>query len=284
MKLWEDQSRKESDISSEISKLSNDDTTTGLDGWYGLPSYIENPSDVDMWWSTSPSYEDSSDLPNISKLSNLDDTITNFNRQKFIWLSRATPSFYAGLPTRSDVWWNTSPISQHEKRGHSYIAKADPQIIVCIIGERRSDPILQQINFVDWSYLDIYQKIEQDSQKRKVLERLAVIVQREDNWDGYDSKKPTELTINRAEHFIKELLNNDVISARLLRLEPFICSDEDGYITIECYKGKRSLCFDIQEDETKYTKIEKTSANTMTQTDSLNPDNYLPLWEWFFDE
>ena len=209
-----------------------------------------------MWWSTYPSYEDSSDPPNISQLSNLDDTITNFNRQKFIWLSRATRLFYAGLPTRSDVWWNTSPISQYE----------------------------EQINFVDWSYLDIHQETEQDSQKRKVLERLAVIAQREDNWDGYDSKKPTELTINRADHFIKGLLDNDVISARLLQLEPFICSDEDGYITIECYKGKRSLCFDIQEDETKYTKIERTSANTLTQTASLNQDNYLPLLEWFLDE
>ena len=127
-------------------------------------------------------------------------------------------------------------------------------------------------------------KLNRDSQKRKVLERLAVIAQREDNWDGYDSKKPTELTIDRAEHFIKGLLDNDVISARLLQLEPFICSDEDGYITIECYKGKRSLCFDIQEDETKYTKIERTSANTMTQIASLNQDNYLPLLEWFLDE
>ena len=97
-------------------------------------------------------------------------------------------------------------------------------------------------------------------------------------------KKPTELTIKRTRHFIEKLLENDVISAKLLRLDPFICSDEDGYITIECYKEKRSLCFDIQEDETKYTKIEKTSANTLTQTDSLNQDNYLPLLEWFLDE
>ena len=284
MKPWKDQNHKESDISSEISTLSNDDTTTGLDGWYGLSSHIKNPSDVDMWWSPYPSYEDSSGFPNISKLFNLDDTVTNFNRQKYIWLSRAIPSFYAGLPTRLDVWWNTSPISQYEEPGRSYIAKTNLQKIVHIIRECTDNPILQQINSTGWSYLHAYQETEQDSQKRKVLERLAVIAQREDNWDGYDSKKPTELTINRATHFIQELLDNDVISAKLLQLEPFICSDEDGYITIECYKGKRSLCFDIQEDETTYTKIEKTSANTMTQTDSLNPDNYLPLLEWFLDE
>ena len=62
--------------------------------------------------------------------------------------------------------------------------------------------------------------------ERELSERFDVLAQREDNWDGYDSKKPTELTIKRAEHFIKELLDNDVISARLLQLEPPICSDE----------------------------------------------------------
>ena len=284
MEPWEVQSHQAPDISGKISKPSNHDTTTGLDDWYDLSSYIRNPSDVDMWQSTSPSYEGSSELPNISKLSDLDDTITNFNKQKFIWISRAIPPFYASIPTLSSVWWNTSPISQAEEPRHSYIAKTNLQKIVHIIREYRTNSILQQINSTGWSSLDIYQETERDSQKRKVLERLTVIAQREDNWDGYDSKKPTELTIKRAEHFIKGLLDNEVISARLLQLEPFICSDEDGYITIECYKGKRSLCFDIQEDETNYTKIEKTSANTMTQTDSLNQDNYLPLLEWFLDE
>ena len=131
---------------------------------------------------------------------------------------------------------------------------------------------------------DLYKTIILSQQKHKILDRLAVIAQRENNWDGYDSKKPSKLTIRRAEHFIKELLDNDDISAKLLQLEPFICSDEDGYITIECYKGKRSLCFDIQENETKYTKIEKIGANTTTQTGSLNQDNYLPLLECFLDE
>ena len=284
MKSWKVQSHQDPDISGKISKPSSRDTTTELDDWSGLSSYIRNPFDVDRWRSTSPSYEGSSKLPNISKLSNLDDTVTNFNRQKFIWLSRAIPSFYTSMPTLSSVWWNTSPIFQYEEPGRSYIAKTNLQEIVHIISEHRTNPILQQINSTGWSYLHAYQETEQDSQKRKVLERLAVIAQREDNWDGYDSKKPTELTIDRAEHFIKGLLDNDVISARLLQLEPFICSDEDGYITIECYKGKRSLCFDIQEDETKYTKIERTSANTMTQIASLNQDNYLPLLEWFLDE
>ena len=125
----------------------------------------------------------------------------------------------------------------------------------------------EQYTTVNTEKEGLYKAISRTSKRRKILKRLDTVAQREDNWDGYDSKKPSELIINRAKHFIEELLDIYTISAKYLQLEPFICSDEDGYITIECYKEKRSLCFDIQEDETKYTKIEKTSANTMTQTD-----------------
>ncbi len=277
----EDQSHKESHISPEISKPSSKNLTTWIKDKSGLFTYVKGPSGVDMWPSIHPSHEDSSNLP--LKLSNLDDTIASFNRQKFIWLSRAIQSFYTDMSTQPSVCWSTSPIFQHEESGWLYIVKTDSQKDDEIIRWYGTNPILHQINFVE-PFLYAYQETPQDSQKREILERFAMIAQREDNWDGYDSKKPTELTINRAERFIKELLNNQVISARFLQLDPFICSDEDGYITVECYKGKRSLCFDIQEDETKYTKIWRTGANTMTQTDSLNPDNYLPLWEWFFDE
>ena len=218
------------------------------------------------------SYENSNDLPNISNPASLNDP-----------LSRAIRSLYADMPKQAYVWWNTSRISQHEE-GRLYIAKTNLEKIVDIIRKHCTNPFIQQTNFTGWSYFYTYQETLQDSQKREILERLAMIAQREDNWDGYDSKKPTELTINRAERFIKELLDNDFISIRFLLLDPFICSDEDGYITIECYKEKRSLCFDIQEDETTYTKIWRTGANTMTQTDSLNQDNYQQLWDWFLNE
>jgi len=171
-------------------------------------------------------------------------------------------SFYVDMT----MWWNTSSFFQHEAPGRSYIDKTDLH------------------KLIDGFYLYTYQKTAQYSQKHKLLERLAVIAQREDDWDGYDSKKPNESTINRAKHFIEELLDNDFISARLPQLEPFICSDEDGYITFECYNDKRSLCFDIQENETRYTKIWRTSDNTMTQTDSLKWENHLTLWKWFLDE
>lgn len=183
-------------------------------------------------------------------------------------------------------WLNALRIFQQEEPTAVSIEAIEPYKFVDITTSFGTLPISQwgRYTTANTEQEDFYKAIIQSLHRRKISKRLAVIAQREDNWDGYGSKKPNELTINSAEHFIKELLDIDVISARLPQLDPFICSDEDGYITIECYNGKRSLCFNIQEDETKYTKIWKISANTMTQTDSLNQDNYLPLWEWFFDE
>ena len=37
---------------------------------------------------------------------------------------------------------------------------------------------------------NLYKEIIPDTERRKISERFEVLAQREDNWDGYDSKKP----------------------------------------------------------------------------------------------
>ena len=119
----EDQRYEDSYISSERPKPSSDNLTAGLDDSYGLSNDIKNPSDVDLWLSVYLNYQGSSNLPNIPKLSNLDNTTRNFN----IRLSRAIRSFHADMPTQSRVWLNTSPILLHEDSEWLYIVKTDPQ-------------------------------------------------------------------------------------------------------------------------------------------------------------
>ena len=141
------------------------------------------------------------------------------------------------------------------------------------------------MNFEEFENLEykdkFYKEIIPDTERRKISERFEVLAERENNWDGYDSKKPTELTLVHAKLLMKELL--DVISVKYPWINPFICSDEDGYITVEWYKGKRSLCFDIQEDEAQYTKLCGTGANMEIHTSSLKRDDYRKLWEWLLD-
>ena len=240
-----------------------------------------------MWVSIYPNYEDSSDLTDVSKLYSLDDPITSFNRQKFIWLFRAIPSFYAGLPTRSDAWWNIFPIAQHEESQLSYTVTTDQEKIVDPTVWWNVNRIFQQRDFttayINWYRLYASQETLQDSQKRKISERFAVLAQREDDWDERGSKKPTQPILVHAKYLIEELLDT-ITSAGHEWLTPFISSDEDGYITVSWYREKRTLHIEIEENEAEYTKIWSVNTNMKMEADFLDRDNYLILWKWLLDE
>ena len=128
---------------------------------------------------------------------------------------------------------------------------------------------------------DLTQETVQDSQKRKVSERFAVLAQRENNWDGYGSKKPTELTLSHAENLIEELFDT-IISAEHPWIPPFISSDEDGYVTVEWYEEERELHLLVGENEAEYLRVWGTNIDTNMDEGFLNRDNYLALWEWLF--
>ena len=119
--------------------------------------------------------------------------------------------------------------------------------------------------------------------EQKLSERFDALAQREDNWDGYDSKKPTKLTLVRAENLIGELFDS-IISAGHPWLTPFISSDEDGYVTAAWHKGERELHLEIEENEVEYTRIWGSNHDMKMEIASFNPDNSLTLWEWLIDE
>ena len=64
---------------------------------------------------------------------------------------------------------------------------------------RNLNRILQQRVFttayIKWHRLYTSQQTLQDSQKRKISERFAVLAQREDDWDERGSKKPNQLIL-----------------------------------------------------------------------------------------
>ncbi len=122
----------------------------------------------------------------------------------------------------------------------------------------------------------------QSWQKRKISERFEVLAQREDNWDGYESKSPTELTLDHARYVIEELFDSTDAAGHLW-LTPFISSDEDGYITAEWYKGERELHLQIEEKEAEYIQVWGTNIDTEMHVDFLHNDDYLTLWEWLLD-
>lgn len=120
-------------------------------------------------------------------------------------------------------------------------------------------------------------------QRREILDRFDVLIQREDNWDGYDSKKPTESTIVHAKHLMEEFFDS-IVSAEYSWLMPFISSDEDGNVTVEWSEEKRRLHIQIGESEVEYIQVWGTNIDTEMHVDFLNSDDYLKLWEWLLDE
>ena len=120
-------------------------------------------------------------------------------------------------------------------------------------------------------------------QKQEILDRFTVLTQREDNWDGYDSKKPTQSTLDHAMDIMEEFFNS-ITSKGYSWLRPFISSDEDGNVTVEWSEEKRRLHIQIGENEAEYIQVWGVNIDTEMHVDFLNRDDYLTLWEWLLDE
>lgn len=135
-----------------------------------------------------------------------------------------------------------------------------------------------QLQMQQW-FEDQIQKSRQDKLWQQWLEKqFDVLRQREDNWDEYGSKKPTDLILTHAEHVIKTFYS--VISNEYQWHAPFISSDEDGYITAVWYHGERQLHFQIGEHQAEFFKVWGTNINTEMEVDFLFSKDYIAHWKW----
>ena len=80
--------------------------------------------------------------------------------------------------------------------------------------------------------------------KLEISEHFDILAQREDNWDGHGSPKPTDLTLAHAKMVIDAFLDA-VISTGHRCDTPSIFSDEDGDVTGAWYEGDRQLHLQI---------------------------------------
>ena len=118
----------------------------------------------------------------------------------------------------------------------------------------------------------------------EILERFNVIAQRQDNWDGLESKKPIEESLVRAKRLIEKLLD-DLLSAGYSwhMFKPLISCDEDGYITVR-WRGKgRRLQLRIEEDEVRYIKSWRENNKRKARACRTCSDNCFDIWEWLMN-
>jgi hypothetical protein len=198
--------------------------------------------------------------------------------------SGAISLLYADMTTRLRPWRNTLRLLRQTAPIASYIITTEPQKLVETSTWWDTPQIFWSEGFttVNMEPEESHKQIIQYWQRHEILDRFAVLAQREDDWDGYESKKPTQPTLAHAQHLMEELLDS-VISAGHLWFTPFISSDEDGNVTAEWYEEERQLHIQIGENETEYIQVWGTNIDTEMHVDFLSIDNYLTLWEWLID-
>ena len=116
----------------------------------------------------------------------------------------------------------------------------------------------------------------------KIQQQLDSIRQRDEDWDGYGSKRPNTLSLAYAKHVLNELLIS-VITEYRRWIDPFITSDEDGHITAEWYNGEREIHIIIQEHKAVYIKVWGTNIENEMHADVLGTEGYLDVWDWLLD-
>ena len=114
----------------------------------------------------------------------------------------------------------------------------------------------------------------------EILERFDIIAQREDNWDGYESKSPNKLSLDNARQFMNKFVDA-IVSAGEMPLTPsLISSDEDGHITVVWHGAERQLHLQIEENEVDYIQVWGPNIDTEMHVDTLHSKDYRTLWKW----
>ena len=113
----------------------------------------------------------------------------------------------------------------------------------------------------------------------KISHRLRLISERKDDWNDKGSKAPDTDALLRAKDVLVEVYDL-VKSNKLLWLNPFISSDEDGLITVVWHGDGHTLHLTISPDEVEYVKVWRDKPNTYLEAGEFNNSNRLSLWDW----
>ena len=179
--------------------------------------------------------------------------------------------------------WGTEPLTLDVIWGHTH--KSISPYLSDVIAEKEDNTVLLRSSLWAESLIAnekwgrARKSIISYFQRHEILERFEVIAQREDNWDGYESKSPNKLSLDHARQFMREFFDV-VVSEELSWLTPLISSDEDGYITVAWHGEGRQLHLQIEENEVDYIQVWGPNIDTEMHVDTLYSKDYLMFWKW----
>ena len=192
--------------------------------------------------------------------------------------------FYTPVTPPSDV----DVVLAHAETGTHYWQELHRQIVNPSAKEDVRSPssfytsVTSLSDLSDVTDFTQFRKYQIGKQKLEISEQFDILSQREDNWDGRGSQKPTDLTLAYAKEVIGTLLDSVIFAGHRCDT-PSISSDGDGNVTAAWYKDERQLHLQIGEHEAEYFRVWGTNIDTEMDVDFLKPDSYLTLWEWLID-
>jgi hypothetical protein len=110
-------------------------------------------------------------------------------------------------------------------------------------------------------------------------EKLQKIAEREDNWDGKGSKKPTPVVLSKAHITLESFLYCIVNNGKLWN-PPFVSSDEDGHITIQWNNEDHELHIELSDEAAEYIKVWGVNIQYEMHIGILKRKDLLNLWDW----
>ena len=209
---------------------------------------------------------------------------TNSEKENFYktviqsWLRREALEEFA-IQVQWEGDWNWPQVFQRREPAFVNIDTLESSKFFDVTTRLNTAPVFRSGRFANIEQEDSNKTNVEYLHRREILDRFDVLAQREDNWDGYESKKPNQLALDHAKFLMVDLLDT-IISAEYTWITPFIFSDEDGYITAEWYEEERELHIQIRENEAEYLRVWGINIDSEMCEGFLSRDNYLTHWKW----
>ena len=225
-------------------------------------------------------------MPYENPWTNLDDKDANIHLEKPDFSERMGTTPLWGTYIHSEYTFYTQTITPTSSGQYQFVFFPELELQKPVMDTGAYTLLIDWIKtptVVSTDTIDLHKKIIQFWHRYDMLSQLNKLSEREDDWDGYGSKKPTESTVNYAKHLMEELFDaiNQVGSAWD---PPIISSDQDGYVTAAWYEEERELHIQIGENVAEYIQVWGTNIDTEMHVDFLYADDYCTLWEWLMNE
>ena len=120
---------------------------------------------------------------------------------------------------------------------------------------------------------------------KDVKKSIDDIVNIDFDWEGRGLEKPNNITVSTSKEIIVHLLI-DVFQKKHINnwTEPFVYSEEGGYICIGWYQKNKTLYFNIKDKIINYRKLfdSEDGNSRKSKHDILNKNNCFSIWKWMF--